>query len=189
MKKELIEFTESYFNDKFVPKLPYVCLRHRRGKYRGHVVDNCSVESLNSALARDPLGPKQSYQLHVSGAATIEHTKERFRKLRVDAHRFVIRFAIRFANDLFAQLRKLKVFILVSAVPLSSILLPFCAIAQLRKKCSVPTLQELWRGRMRLNWRRWLDPCLALWWTQPIPLWCVSLRHRNTTLQWMSLRH
>ena len=83
---KLLDFTTEFLRTGFVDRLPMMCHRHFKFNYCGWVDENCFTESENSALARDPLGPKPRYRLHVSADAIIQHTDERFRRLQRDAN-------------------------------------------------------------------------------------------------------
>ena len=78
VSKPLLDYTLDFLTTKFQDRLPLLCQRHFKFTYCGHVADNCFTESENSSLARDPLGPKPSYRLHVSADAILQHTDERF---------------------------------------------------------------------------------------------------------------
>lgn len=51
----------------------------------GKVDQNCFVESGNSSLSRDPLGPKANHSLHVAGSCILQHTETRHKNLKTEA--------------------------------------------------------------------------------------------------------
>ena len=70
-------FTRSYITTSFVPKLRKTSFRHFKHLGMGDVTNNYFAESENSALARDPGGPKSSHKLHVSYDAINNHMERR----------------------------------------------------------------------------------------------------------------
>ena len=84
--RALVEYTEEFVVTKFIPSLPKLCLRYSKNFFFGWLADNCFVESENSALVRDPMGPKPNYKLHVSTSSIIQHTNSRMHSLNHWAH-------------------------------------------------------------------------------------------------------
>ena len=84
--KTLLDWTWTFLTTKFEHRLNMLCFRHYKYRFCGHVADNCFTESENSALARDPLGPKPLYRLHISCDTILQHTDERYRQLISDAN-------------------------------------------------------------------------------------------------------
>ena len=87
ISKGLIGWTWEFLTTKFEHRLPYLSLQNYLYTLQGSVADNCFTESENSAISRDPFGPKPLYRLHVSCDTLIQHINERFRVLISDAHR------------------------------------------------------------------------------------------------------
>ena len=87
LSKALLEFTMTYVTTKFEHKLSMLCHRRFMNTFEGRVADNCFTESDNSALARDPFGPKPNYKLHKAVGTIVQHTDERFRSLITEAER------------------------------------------------------------------------------------------------------
>ena len=87
LSKALLEFTMTYVTTKFEHKLGMLCHRHFMSTFMGCIADNCFTESENSALARDPFGPKPNYKLSTAVGSVIQHTDERMRALKTDAER------------------------------------------------------------------------------------------------------
>lgn len=87
ISKGLLGWTWEFLTTKFEHRLPYISLRNYLYRFVGFVADNCFTESENSAIARDPFGPKPLYRLHVSCDTLIQHINERFRVLISDAYR------------------------------------------------------------------------------------------------------
>ena len=87
LSKALLDFTLTYVTTRFEHRLDMLCHRRFMNTFEGRVADNCFTESDNSALARDPFGPKPNYKLHKAVGTIVQHTDEQFRGLITDAER------------------------------------------------------------------------------------------------------
>ena len=70
-------FTRYCITTSFVPKLRKTSFRHFKHLGMGDITNNSFTESENSALARDPGGPKSSHKLHVSYDVINNHMERR----------------------------------------------------------------------------------------------------------------
>lgn len=81
----LIAFTKNYIRESFKPVLALLCFRHYMDIYCGDVDENCFVESDNSSLKRDHMGPDANAKLFTSARAITQHTDRRMNQLQADA--------------------------------------------------------------------------------------------------------
>ena len=85
VNSNLVEFTRTFVRQRFKPVLGLLCFRHYHDIYCGDVNENCFVESDNSSLKRDPMGPTANGKLFFSAHSITQHTKRRMRQLQVEA--------------------------------------------------------------------------------------------------------
>lgn len=81
----LIVFTKTYIRESFKPVLALLSFRHYMDIYCGDVDENCFVESDNSSLKRDDMGPNANSKLFNSARVITQHTDRRMKKLQADA--------------------------------------------------------------------------------------------------------
>ena len=81
----LLSFTRKFVRESFVPILPLLCFRSYIDIYCGDVDENCFVESDNSSLKRDHMGPNANNKLVTSAHSINNHTKRRMGKLQITA--------------------------------------------------------------------------------------------------------
>lgn len=94
ISNSLLDWTTEFLTEKFEHRLPLLCNRNYKYQLCGSIADNCFTESENSALARDPLGPKPTYRIHVSCDAILQHTDDKFTRLIADCQRCVRKFVL-----------------------------------------------------------------------------------------------
>lgn len=81
----LISFTKEFIKNSFTPVLKLLCFRHFKDIYWGDVNENCFLESDNSSLKRDPMGPSANSKLFSSAHAVTKHTERRMKRLKKEA--------------------------------------------------------------------------------------------------------